>query len=374
MALADARPLWGIIAPPFAERQNLSTVRKESLYLPGMATSAMSKPVSTVQNLPGVEFYTGALACAYNIGPNTLAFLDGTISDYSGRSNIAMYAKWQEFSHTEKTTSKILNLIWTDLAASAVMGTKGVLGPGKDGTTLESVRIPVRPIVRQIKCGYLFAIPSFVGAVLWFLISIATLISGVMGGSDFATMRRQLRRTSTGRILTAILYPQEPNLKTKTKDWVHAVGTKYIDLSGTSPAIRNVDDGRQAGPVGGGREDLYASGRESYDKARERPIRDADQHGQPSVDVREPGPVGRGGEATGAGDGESQDEARGRPSRHGDQHGQPSVDVSEPGPVGRGREAVMQVIETSETTLGASHPDTDQQDAVIGDRKEHKHD
>jgi aspartate ammonia-lyase len=53
----------------------------------------------------------------------------GTRIDYSGNYNMAVWARWQNFSQSAETVSLIPNLIFTDNAASAVVGTKGVLGP-----------------------------------------------------------------------------------------------------------------------------------------------------------------------------------------------------------------------------------------------------
>ncbi|OAQ60042.2 hypothetical protein VFPPC_16830 [Pochonia chlamydosporia 170] len=247
MTLADAMPLWGLIAPSYEGHRNVSTVRKESLYLSSFAGIAASGLASSVQYLPGVEFYVDALRTAYNIGPSSIALLGGTIIDYSGRTNMAMYAKWQQLSRTENATSKILNLIWTDVSASAVMGTKGVLGPRKSSETGRPVRVAVKQIVRRVKCRLAFAVVSYVVAALCFLVTVAALVFWIMGGTNIATMKRQIRQTSTGRILTAFLYPQGPGLRAKTGDWVPAVGTKYVNLSETPPTGRKVDDEGQDG-------------------------------------------------------------------------------------------------------------------------------
>jgi hypothetical protein len=301
MVLADVQPLWGIVAPSFEGRQNLSTVRKESLYLPGDSFSVSgTQPFRTVQNLPGVEFYTRAMSLAYGISPFTFATRNGDISDYSGRSNMAIYAKWQEFSRKSDTTAKILNLIWTDLSASAVIGTRGVLGPGETGKTLESIRVPVRPIVRQIKCRYLFTIPAFIVALLWLLISCVALISWAIGRSNIAIMRRHLFQASTGRILTTLLYPEDCDLKSNAKDWAKSVGTRVIDLSGTHPVIHIIDEGqKESGQHDESRVNALESGTADgsgtashgveFEGASNQASQLAGQHGQSGVDAPKTG-------------------------------------------------------------------------------------
>jgi hypothetical protein len=87
-------------------------------------------------------------------------------------------------------------------------------------------------------------------------------------------------------------------------------------------------------PMGGSGSAGGGSDGDSQDEARSRPSLDADQHGQPGIDVLEPRPMGSSGRAVCGSDGDSQDEARSRPSLDADQHGQPGIDVLEPRPMG----------------------------------------
>ena len=64
---------------------------------------------------------------------------------------MAMYVQWQNLSQTPEGASFIVNLIWTDLAASVIVGTKGILGTGNDGSADDIVHISVQPIVSKIK-------------------------------------------------------------------------------------------------------------------------------------------------------------------------------------------------------------------------------
>jgi hypothetical protein len=158
------------------------------------------------------------------------------IVDYSGYSNMAMFVRWQNLSKTAGDASTIVNLIWTDLAASAVVGTKDILGPGNTGSADDIVQIAVQPIVSRIKYRYLFAIPAYVLiAAILIIISIAFLTL-VFGRSNLEIMRRHLYHSSAGRVLTVFLYPEDCNMKTTSKEWSQAVGTRDIDLSNERPA------------------------------------------------------------------------------------------------------------------------------------------
>jgi hypothetical protein len=72
-------------------------------------------PSDVTQNLPGASFFVNALGRAFSV--SSTAPPDG-IFDYTGQTNLAMRAKWQELS---TTTAPITNLIWTNIATNAVM-------------------------------------------------------------------------------------------------------------------------------------------------------------------------------------------------------------------------------------------------------------
>ena len=47
------------------------------------------------------------------------------VVDYTAKSNLAVYATWQENSRNPAMVLKIINLVWTYIAANAVVGTWG---------------------------------------------------------------------------------------------------------------------------------------------------------------------------------------------------------------------------------------------------------
>lgn len=240
MALSDTHPLWGLIGPQFKNQQNLSTVQQEVLWLPGYSMSSIGSPSSGYQNLPGVDFHTDALSSAFDIGSGSSS--TGT-QDYSGKSNLAMYAKWQELSRAPSTAARIINLVWTDIAANAVTGTKSWfpspalpdLAKRDSGAPQQAVNVPVTVYSRRIKYKYLFAIPAVIVVFITLLTALGALILLVVGRARPAAMRKFLFKTSAGRILSTFVYPDECDPQTATKVWIHRVGSKRVDLSGDVP-------------------------------------------------------------------------------------------------------------------------------------------
>ncbi|KAH7394721.1 hypothetical protein BKA66DRAFT_509547 [Pyrenochaeta sp. MPI-SDFR-AT-0127] len=202
MFLKDGGPLWGLVSEEQAKTLNISTVRKESLYLPGRDQSI------GWQNLPGKDFATIALDMAYETGTSSSITSKGV--DYSGQSNLAMFRKWQQLSQTPDTSAKILNLIWTDIAANMVVGTKG-LQPKDNGKRKRDGEAnatgaktpPTTSYTRRVKYYYVYGIPAFAALVFATAAFASTIFFMLFSGAKPSTMRTFLQHTSAGRFLTS---------------------------------------------------------------------------------------------------------------------------------------------------------------------------
>jgi hypothetical protein len=198
MYLKDGGPLWGLISKDMDKVLNITTVRKESLYLPGR------DPYLGTENNPGADFAATALQMTYGTRPEST-----TAVDYSGKANLAMYKRWQELSRTAETSAKILNLIWTDIAANLVVGTKS-LQPDesskrkRDDTASSNSRTPhVVNYTRRVNYNYVYGIPAFLTLVLFAAATLSTIFFALFSGAKPSTMRTFLQHTSAGRFLTS---------------------------------------------------------------------------------------------------------------------------------------------------------------------------
>ncbi|KAL1995995.1 hypothetical protein VTN49DRAFT_530 [Thermomyces lanuginosus] len=246
--LADVRPLWGLISSPEQGNISLHTIRQESLYLPGHSKLSSLHSGGGYQNLPGIEFYSGAMNSVFELDFPSLG-----VPDYTGRMNIAMYRRWQELSRSAETTAKILNLIWTDLSSNAVVGTRGLHGAIMQGSTSSSLEkrdigesspSPNTPRVkymqRRVRYRWAYAVPALIVLVLTAVIAFATIIFVLMGRAGVTRLRQYLNKTSQGRILTTILYGRKgeisapaPSMQTRssTRRWVANVGKNPVTVA-----------------------------------------------------------------------------------------------------------------------------------------------
>lgn len=206
-------PLWGLVSPEAVatvQTGKLQTLRKESLFLPGFGSVAGAAPSTDSQNLPGVQFFLSGLSVAHSVGP-----LENMQSiDYSGITSLAMSRRWTDLSRSAGSISTILNLIWTDYAANAVVGTKGLAATQQghsagakldDPETGAGVTLPVTVYNRRVKYHLPYAVPAFV-VLLFLLLSLLLSLGALLfGQTSLAKLRRYLNATSTGRLLTSTL-------------------------------------------------------------------------------------------------------------------------------------------------------------------------
>jgi hypothetical protein len=143
---------------------------------------------------------------------------------------MAMWARWQNLTRDANLASVIPNLIWTDTAASAVVGTKGILGPGSTAQQ-NLVSLRVTPTVQKIRYRYLYAIPALLVALLLALITFIALAVSCFQRIKVGRMRNHLHQISPGGIFTTFLYPGPNGMTMSSHQWGGHLGRKQIDLS-----------------------------------------------------------------------------------------------------------------------------------------------
>ncbi|KAE8367499.1 hypothetical protein BDV27DRAFT_154932 [Aspergillus caelatus] len=231
-----AQPLWGIVSKEYQNRNDISVIRKGSLWLPGFGSTSLGSPVDGLLNLPGASFHLTSFAHLYSLSST---ITDG-VGDYTGQTSSAVYSKWREYSTQADTTSTIINLIWTDIVANAVVGTRGWLSPSSIpvGSANDSaqVEVPVTEYRNTIQYRVPFGIPAFV-ALFGLLLSMVTVfILLFCGKARPYLVRRYLNYTSVGRTMTLLLYPGSTEPQTSTTIWASSVGNKIIDAGELAPS------------------------------------------------------------------------------------------------------------------------------------------
>lgn len=252
---SSAQPLWGLLGaanfsafPANPSVDNFSTVAQPSLYLPGYMDSyyslqgTMTASISNShQNLAGVDFYPKALQTALNIsGDPSLQFstFQGG-ADYSGYSSLALFAKWQTYSSAE-TVGSIINLIWTDEAANAVVGTRGwglhtdAIGNGAarvETMVVSEATVSVTVYRRIVQYHILFAVPAFIVLVGFFVVLMVLVVLLARRKTGISRMRAMLDATSIGRAVGATIWPETTSTASKTKQWIQTIGKRQVTIT-----------------------------------------------------------------------------------------------------------------------------------------------
>ena len=233
---------WGIIDPEQINAVNLSAIRSPHLYLPGYSGSLSNSPRG-FDNVPGAN---GPRNLLYAIYHSTDMRSTG-LPDYTGTLNYAMLAKWREYSKSHETMAVVMNLIWTDLAANYLMGTRSwnrasdwlppnLQDPKSNRRQAESVsdrdgqtRVPVQVYQRKIRYHWYFAIPALASLLLVGLVVALALLLMMFGRGTPSRIDHYLVHLSSGRLLGSMQYPSEDK-DAPTTEWITRVGCKESDL------------------------------------------------------------------------------------------------------------------------------------------------
>ncbi|OJD27594.1 hypothetical protein ACJ73_01016 [Blastomyces percursus] len=279
--ISDGKPLWGILDRSKSNvdtsfPSNISTMSRDHLYLPGYMdeyTLLLEGPTGVSdasQNLPGAEFYIQAMLTALTI---TRPGGNRGYVDYSGFSSLALFAKWQNLSKTPEGAARILDLVWTDSAANAVMGTKG-WGVTSFSANAHQIRqkekkeskkgnekrqtgkidqddpiVPVTVYKKYIRYQIPFAVPAFIILTATLATAVTLAILCIMGRTGPKRMRTFLEASSTGRNVGTFVIDQEGENESKgTKEWVKSVGRKIVRI--TREGISLEGEGKEQKEVG----------------------------------------------------------------------------------------------------------------------------
>lgn len=265
-SIDTAPPMWGIVSPGATtaestlDHYNISSITAESFYLPGymdqnypLLRGLNSVPLGTGQNLPGVEFYNQALMTAYTIGAAGF----NAEADYSGARSLALYAKWQRLVKSADGAASIINLVWTDIATNAVVGTKGwgldaaasrlsLSSTVDSGPVSSNTNVPVTVYDSHIRYHIPYAVPAFVtlGAITILLGLLIALL--IMRRTGLKRLRMFLESTTIGRVLFPFVQSDATSETSSSKDWVKRVGQQKVIITPDSITVDSVPLGPQS--------------------------------------------------------------------------------------------------------------------------------
>jgi hypothetical protein len=243
----DIPPLWGLVSSDFEGKPNISTISKSSLWLPGFKNWDTTAPVDGTMNIPGASFHSTIMDYIYKeLLSSASATQSEEVQDYSGRAQFALYQRWLELGRTATRSADIINLIWTDIAANAIIGTRGLMSKAS-GPNMSENRNPnnsrevPKVVFYEKRVGYhiAYAGPAMLLLLLTLLLSLAVATLLVLRRTGLDRMNWFLDRTSLGRNFTALLYPDVTSQKSTRKAWAENDAQKLVIVALDRPYASN---------------------------------------------------------------------------------------------------------------------------------------
>ena len=256
-----------------------TAIRAPHIHLPGFSFGTPpAAGIPGYEFIPGSTSPTAALSAMYELdSSSTLGF------DYSGASSLPLFQKWQRLSKDPAGVAQMLNLVWADVAANSMMGTRGY-GTGKNVTVSgnvdklqrrqsnndaqQTVMVPVKLFEKKVQYHWLYAIPAFMALALFGTVLAASCCCAVFRGGPKRT-RYYLNHLSAGRLMGEQRFPGTVDKQVPTNEWIRAVGKRTISLKDGWGYGRNA-----VSPAAGGTPSTYAGGEQSqsgYFKAEHKP-------------------------------------------------------------------------------------------------------
>lgn len=220
LSLGGISPLWGVLSPEHASRPNVSSTRQPHFHLPGYSSGASAAKISAGttmrQNLPGATFAQMVMTRVVGMADDAWPF------DYSGGSSVALFTRWQALSSDAAGAAEVLNLMWTDLAASAVVGTRA-------GADVPSQQM-VRPVGSRITYDVRFGIPAAFLLLALGIVVVLACGTTCFGRGGMGALRTRIGQLSAGRVFTTFLYPDESTLTMRPRQWREVNGLKVVTV------------------------------------------------------------------------------------------------------------------------------------------------
>lgn len=244
MTLVHMDPFWGLVDPSVRNAVNLSTIRADHLYVPASSSSLLDDELAMdggTSYMPG----TRGPATIWEATYTGSSIING-LQDLSGKSNLALASRWKNMSMTAAGTAEIMNLIWTDVAANALIGTRGwlseedALPPNLQGSLRKreegrsekrSVQVPVHVYQRVVRYRWVCGIPVALCLMLAAIICLAARVAVASGKGSVGRMQHYLNRLSAGRLLAALKLG-EHDYHSSRETWLAASGRKPVPLAG----------------------------------------------------------------------------------------------------------------------------------------------
>lgn len=219
----DVAPAWGMVANHYENASGFDTLRAEQLWLPAIYEGYTSTLGPAMDSLAPLRIFQDALYSIYGGSGNAN-------DDFSGASNIAMSRMWSQLSGSSESAAKMINLIWTELAAASTVGIKAVTADSSSRNSKENTRLAT-PYTQRISYTWAYAIPGFLVLLASAFILLSALFFALTSRFSIRVLRQLLNQTATGRVATNLLHPTTSDPSADTKAWANTAGKMSLSFA-----------------------------------------------------------------------------------------------------------------------------------------------
>ena len=248
--------LWGFVNDSYQNAANITSRRSPYLYppvAPRTLSNGIGNDYQSVRYLPASDGLSALMGGTYWTS-SSYSSLDASMT-WNGFLDLALFSRWQLLSQDITSAASLMRLVWTDLAANYLTGSRGWTNPGiipqawtNDTTWVPSADVPVQQAQRRIMYHWPYAVPALIMCALLLLIIPCTLLAAIKGG--LKNLHKYLSMLSAGRLLLGVAPESDSSAlyRMPYTKWAKATGyglTKVRAEGWTWTRLSNNDEGTE---------------------------------------------------------------------------------------------------------------------------------
>jgi hypothetical protein len=220
-------PFWGTVNEETAHSADIMTLRRPSLSLPASDSLFSYDKVNAIDSVAGANVPLGLLGSIYD-GYG----IQDAIPELAGSNEWRLLQRMSQLSSDATTAGQIINLLWTDLAANALVGTKSVLSHSDGSDPRDSALMLARAYENGLAYDWRYAVPALAFAGLYVALLAWSMVLFCTSRLSLSKLRFMLNQSSAGRSMTTERYQAsaEPDFA-NTKKWAKTRGGEIVRLT-----------------------------------------------------------------------------------------------------------------------------------------------
>lgn len=241
----DVYKFWGLIDQAYMNASNVDAYHAPQIYLPSAVRGKV--PTNMYDNFAAGGLFTAAWHSIYEFAASLDSVSSVGIPNYSGKLDYGLTLKWRQLSQAGSTgAERILNLIWTDIVAFAVAGSKTGFEEESSPSHVRknSSALGVRKVqqyVRRVEYQDIrYAIPAFVSGAFFVIPLLLCALLLCFQGKSWRALNHYMNQTNMGRVATQFILQKTPeriSVHARTSEWSVSARTMVLDVPNVQQSV-----------------------------------------------------------------------------------------------------------------------------------------